>query len=69
MRYSQQPGIDYNETSVPIAPLHIIRDSITLATQKGWSIRQLNVKLTFLNDVLEEEIDVEQPQGFVSREN
>ena len=65
--YSQQPGIDYNETFAPVARLDTIRALIALASQKGWSIHQLDVKSAFLNDVLEEEIYVEQPQGFVSK--
>ena len=64
--YSQQPGIDYNETFAPVARLDTIRALIALASQKGWSIHQLDVKSAFLNGVLEEEIYVEQPQGFVS---
>ena len=64
--YSQQPGIDYNETFAPVAHLDTIRALIALASQKGWSIHQLDVKSAFLNGVLEEEIYVEQPQGFVS---
>ncbi|KHN25158.1 Copia protein, partial [Glycine soja] len=64
--YSQQPEIDYNETFAPVARLDTIRALIALASQKGCSIHQLDVKSVFLNDVLEEEIYVEQPQGFVS---
>ena len=64
--YSQQPGIDYNETCAPVARLDTIRALIALASQKGWSIHQLDVKSAFLKGVLEEEIYVEQPQGFVS---
>lgn len=63
--YSQQPGIDYNETFAPVARLDTIRALIALTAQKGWSIYQLDVKSAFLNGVLEEEIYVEQPQGFV----
>ncbi|RZB68411.1 Retrovirus-related Pol polyprotein from transposon TNT 1-94 [Glycine soja] len=35
--YSQQPGIDYNETFAPVARLDTIRALIALASQKGWS--------------------------------
>ena len=57
--YSQQPRIDYNETFAPVARLDSIRALIALASQIGWSIHQLDVKSTFLNGVLEEEIYVE----------
>ncbi|CAA0825713.1 cysteine-rich RLK (RECEPTOR-like protein kinase) 8 [Striga hermonthica] len=64
--YSQLPGIDYNETFAPVARLDTIRALIALAAQKKWRIYQLDVKSTFLNGYLEEEIYVEQPQGFVT---
>ena len=38
---------------------------IALAAQRKWKIYQLDVKSAFLNDYLQEEIYVEQPQGFV----
>eukprot|EP00253_Pinus_taeda_P034244 PITA_34244 len=37
---------------------------ISLAAQKKWSIRHMDVKSSFLNGYLEEEVYVEQPQGF-----
>ncbi|PNX86396.1 putative LRR receptor-like protein kinase, partial [Trifolium pratense] len=67
--YSQQPGVDYNETFAPVARLDTIRALIALSAQKGWSIYQLDVKSAFLNGILEEEIYVEQPQGFVVKGN
>jgi hypothetical protein len=30
----------------------------------GWRIHQMDVKTTFLNGVIEEEVYIEQPQGF-----
>lgn len=65
--YSQLPGIDYTETFAPVARLDTIRALIALAAQKKWSVYQLDVKSAFLNGYLEEEIYVEQPQGFVKK--
>lgn len=39
--------------------------SLALVAQQGWVIHQMDVKSTFLNGYLEEEIFVEQPEGFV----
>ncbi|KAH9678563.1 hypothetical protein KPL71_025767 [Citrus sinensis] len=45
--------------------LDTIRMSLALVAQQGWVIHQMDVKSTFLNGYLEEEIFVEQPEGFV----
>jgi Reverse transcriptase (RNA-dependent DNA polymerase) len=62
--YSQQPGIDYQETFALVARHEIIRMLISLAAHKGWKMFQLDVKSAFLNGVLKEEVYVVQPQGF-----
>ena len=36
-----------------------------MAAQKNWRIYQLDIKSAFLNGFLQEEIYVEQPQGFI----
>ncbi|CAL9010567.1 unnamed protein product [Prunus brigantina] len=63
--YTQKPGIDFNETFALVARLDTIRTLIALAAQKGWKLWQLDVKSAFLNGVLEEEVYVDQPEGFV----
>lgn len=42
--YSQQAGIDFNETYAPVARLDTIRTVCALATQRSWKISQLDVK-------------------------
>ncbi|KAI5323717.1 hypothetical protein L3X38_032789 [Prunus dulcis] len=66
--YTQKPGVDFNETFAPVARLDTIRTLIALAAQKGWKLWQLDVKSAFLNGVLEEEVYVDQPYGFVVEE-
>ncbi|CAL2268488.1 unnamed protein product [Prunus armeniaca] len=51
----------------PVARLDTIRALVALAAQKKWKIYQLDVKSAFLNGELEEEIYVEQPQGFIEQ--
>ncbi|RVW33419.1 Retrovirus-related Pol polyprotein from transposon TNT 1-94 [Vitis vinifera] len=63
--YSQQPNVDFHETFAPVARLDTIRNYYYMAAQKGWLLYQLDIKSAFLNGKLEEEIYVEQPQGFV----
>jgi hypothetical protein len=62
--YSQVFGVDFSETFAPVARLDTIRMLLALAAQNAWKIYQLDVKSAFLNGYLEEEIYVEQPEGF-----
>ena len=41
-----------------------IRSILALVAQMGWKIHQIDVKVAFLNGVVEEEIYVEKPEGF-----
>jgi len=63
--YAQIFGVDYSDTFAPVARLDTIRLLLTISAQKGWKVFQLDVKSAFLNEVLQEEIYVEQPDGFV----
>ena len=63
--YSQQQGVDYNETFALVARLDTIRTLITLAGQNGWLLYQLDVKSVFLNGEFKQEVYVEQPRGFI----
>eukprot|EP00253_Pinus_taeda_P009592 PITA_09592 len=37
---------------------------LALSSQMGWKIHQMDVKTTFLNGKIEEEVYIEQPEGF-----
>jgi hypothetical protein len=62
--YSQKKGVDFEETFAPVARFETIRIVLAVAAQKGWLIHQLDVKSAFLNRELEEDIFVEQPEGY-----
>ena len=62
--FTQKPGIDFYETFSPVARLETIRTVIVVVAQKKWKIFQIDIKSSFLNGKLDEEIYVEQPQGF-----
>ena len=57
-------GIDYEETFAPVARYTSIRTIIALAASMGWKLHQMDVKTTFLNGEIEEEICIEKLDGF-----
>jgi hypothetical protein len=62
--FSQKEGIDYEETFAPVARYTSIRTIIALAANMKWKLHQMDVKTAFLNGIIEEEVYIEQPQGF-----
>jgi hypothetical protein len=62
--FTQQPGIDFNETFAPVACMDTVRTVLAIVAQYKWPVYQMDVKSTFLNGNLEEEVYVEQPQGY-----
>ena len=47
-----------------VARMDTVRTVLAIATQNKWHVYQMDVKSTFLNGYLEEEVYVEQPQGY-----
>jgi hypothetical protein len=66
--YSQVEGLDFGETYAPIARLESIRILLAYATYHGFKLYQMDVKSTFLNGPIKEEVYVEQPPGFEDSE-
>jgi hypothetical protein len=62
--FTQKEGIDYDETFAPVTRYTSIRVIIALASVLGWKLHQMEVKTTFLNEKIEQEVFVEQPDGF-----
>ena len=63
--YVQQPGIDFDEVFAPVARMESVRLLLALAAHERWPVHHMDVKSAFLNGVLEEEVYVTQPPGFV----
>jgi hypothetical protein len=56
---------DFFDTYSPVARMTTIRVLLSLAASYGLLVHQMDVKSTFLNGELDEEIYMEQPDGFV----
>ena len=58
-------GIDFDETFAPIARLESVRILLAIASYLNFKLYQMDVKSDFLNGMLQKEVYVKQPKGFV----
>ena len=63
--YRHEEGLDYLDTSSLMIRITSIRMLIAIAALFNLEIHQMDVQTAFLNDDLNEEIYIEQPEGFV----
>ncbi|GJS26410.1 retrovirus-related pol polyprotein from transposon TNT 1-94 [Tanacetum coccineum] len=63
--YAQEEGIDFEESFALVARLEAVRIFVANAAHKSFPIYQMDVKTTFLNGPLKEEVYVAQPDGFI----
>ncbi|KAL0394343.1 UNVERIFIED_CONTAM: Retrovirus-related Pol polyprotein from transposon RE2, partial [Sesamum latifolium] len=64
--YTQRPGVDFEETYSPVAMAKSIRILLAIAAWYDYKIWQMDVKAAFLNGFVEEEIYMDQLEGFTS---
>ncbi|GKC34032.1 retrovirus-related pol polyprotein from transposon TNT 1-94, partial [Tanacetum coccineum] len=67
--YRQEEGIDFEESFAPVARLDAIRIFLAYAAHMNMIVYQIDVKTTFLNGILREEVYVSQPDRFVDQDN
>jgi hypothetical protein len=67
--YAQIEGIDFEETFAPVSRMEAICFLLAYACSKNVKVYQMDVKSSFLNGELEEEVYIEQPEGFQLSEN
>ncbi|KAL0329214.1 UNVERIFIED_CONTAM: Retrovirus-related Pol polyprotein from transposon TNT 1-94 [Sesamum radiatum] len=63
--YTQQPGVDFEKTFSPVAMAKSIQIMLAIAAWYDYEIWQMDVKTAFFNSFLEEEIYMDQPEGFM----
>ncbi|PKI36255.1 hypothetical protein CRG98_043367 [Punica granatum] len=64
--YKQKEGLDYFDTYSPVTRINFIRMILAIAALRNLEVQQIDVKTAFLNGDLDEEIYMEQPEGFVT---
>jgi hypothetical protein len=62
-------SIDYDETFSPVARFESLQLLLALAMLEDWEIHQMSIKSAFLNGLLDEEMYMEQPEGFINPEH
>ena len=65
--FSQQYGLDYDQTFSPVARFESLRLLLALAVQNGLTVHQMDVTTAFLNGTLKEEVYMDQPEGYVEK--
>ncbi|KAI3664947.1 hypothetical protein L6452_43560 [Arctium lappa] len=66
--YRQEEEIDYDETYAPVPRLEAIRMFLAYAAHKNFTVFQMDVKTTFLNGIMKEEVYISLAEGFVNQE-
>jgi hypothetical protein len=67
--FKQIHGVDYNETFSSIAMLKSVQILLIIDEYFDYEIWQVDVKITFLNRILTENVYMTQPEGFVDPKN
>ncbi|GKC04255.1 retrovirus-related pol polyprotein from transposon TNT 1-94, partial [Tanacetum coccineum] len=63
--YAQEECIDFEESFALVACLEAVGIFVAYVAHKSFPIYQIDVKTTFLNGSLKEEVCVAQPDGFI----
>ena len=62
--FTQRPGIDYNETFAPVERTESINTVLAIAADEDLKAENVDVNTAFLYGEVEEEVYMDQPDGF-----
>ena len=62
--FLQRYGVDYEETYAPVARYPSVRAIVALAAHHDWELHQMDVRSAYLHGELEEDIYMQQPEGY-----
>ena len=63
--FTQKDGVDYKETFSPVSKKDSLRIIMAMVAHYDLELHQMDVKTAFLNGNLDEEVFMDQPEGFV----
>ncbi|KAG8497793.1 hypothetical protein CXB51_007423 [Gossypium anomalum] len=66
--YSQIPGVDFTDVFSPVVKHSSIRALLSIVAMHDLKLERLDVKTAFLHGELEEDIYMQQPEGFIVSE-
>ena len=65
--FQHKKGVDFDAIFALIVKMTSIRTVLSITTSMDLEVEQLDVKTTFLHGDLEEEIYMQQPEGFIKK--
>ena len=65
--FTQVQGIDYQEAFSPVTQYEVVRYLTAIAVLEDWELCAFDIKTAFLYGILNEEIYIEQPEGFLEK--
>lgn len=62
--FQQDPGINVGETFSPMAKMPTIQVVFSIVVSLNWLVKHIDINNAFLNENLQENVLMHQPEGF-----